>query len=301
MTNDNRKDWAMGGEWLLAFSGVGLVSVLVTLFLLNDPYWKLASYDAPMDETSSAMVDLFDNAETTPGEPIAFAFANDVLMAGAPALPSVAFTALPAPIEDAGVSVPDDLAPVSIAQLPAEPYWQVGLDDAVMFAQNQAPRGLAMTVVEDRMELSPRQRAVVQRRLLLAGYTLQGVDGVFGEETRAAIASFQAEAGLPETGYLDAPAMIALTEMTRSDYAVWKEARDRRAFIASVVPPEPRPSREVEIVQVDRCTRTPGGEVIAYQGIICDLKGLGESIWSKQFPNRGDDSRLAELHRDRDR
>jgi peptidoglycan lytic transglycosylase B len=43
-------------------------------------------------------------------------------------------------------------------------------------------------------------RRDLQRLLTQAGFDTQGVDGVIGSKTRAAISAYQASAGLPVTG-----------------------------------------------------------------------------------------------------
>lgn len=302
MANDQGEGRKFGGEWLLAFSGVGLVSLLVTLFLLNDPYWKLASLDMPMDETSSAVADIFDaDVPLDDDEPVAFALASDVIQAAAPVLPLIAVTAVAEPIADRSPLVPGELEPVGREALFGLAGSSIHRDPSVLAAGIESPTGLVATALEEQLALTSRQRAVVQRRLILAGYSPRGVDGIFGDETRAAIAAFQEDHGFPETGYLDASSMEVLTEATRDKYAVWKRQRAQRAFLASVVPPQPRPDRNKTLTRAGTCTRDKNGEVIAYQSIVCDLTGLGESLWSFDFSKQARGSRLAEVQLDPDR
>ena len=49
-----------------------------------------------------------------------------------------------------------------------------------------------------------------QLYLTVRGFSADGIDGVLGPRTAAAIRAFQASAGLPQTGQLDAQTMIAL-------------------------------------------------------------------------------------------
>ena len=52
-----------------------------------------------------------------------------------------------------------------------------------------------------RLDVSDRRR--VQRALAILGHDPRGIDGVFGAGTRAAIRSWQAAEGLPQSGYLE--------------------------------------------------------------------------------------------------
>ncbi len=303
MSKDKGDGLKTGGEWLLMFSGAGLASVLVTLFLLNDPYWKLASLDAPEDDTVDAVAELFVEEDSLGGsitaqEPIHYAFADVEIRPDAPRVPAVGTSAPPDPFADLGPEAPSDLKPVDYAELPDRAVPTEVFDDAVMLAQTQATRGFDAPVLEDKLELTQRQRAVIQRRLILAGHDPKGVDGIFGEETRSAIAAFQGDMGLATTGYLDAPGLIALTDVTRDSYASWRKARDRRrAMLASTVQPEPRPLPAQYSGGTERCSRTPSGDIVAYQSMVCDLTGFAESFWRLGRNNLRDDAngRLAEL------
>lgn len=53
-----------------------------------------------------------------------------------------------------------------------------------------------------------------QQQLIALGYELgpEGADGLFGEQTAAALRSFQADHGLPETGELDDATRSALDQ-----------------------------------------------------------------------------------------
>src|SRR5262245_52352177 len=57
-----------------------------------------------------------------------------------------------------------------------------------------------------RGEVVRRVQAALQARGLLGGL----VDGVFGEQTHAAVAAFQGDTGAPQTGSVDAPTWAAL-------------------------------------------------------------------------------------------
>ena len=64
---------------------------------------------------------------------------------------------------------------------------------------------------EDRLGLSRSQRQDVQQTLTDLGFDPQGVDGIFGANSRRAIAAFQKQKNLPATGYLNA-AQFALLQ-----------------------------------------------------------------------------------------
>ncbi|MEM8789233.1 MAG: peptidoglycan-binding domain-containing protein [Pseudomonadota bacterium] len=81
-----------------------------------------------------------------------------------------------------------------------------------------APRAAEATLQLDRDE-----RRQVQEDLTTLGYDTNGVDGVFGEGTRAALRLWQQTIGGPVSGYLNATHLAALTE----------QAAARRAAIAA--------------------------------------------------------------------
>ncbi|NDR57992.1 peptidoglycan-binding domain-containing protein [Aliiruegeria sabulilitoris] len=59
-------------------------------------------------------------------------------------------------------------------------------------------------LAEEELGLSRDERRKIQRELTLLDYQPRGVDGVFGQGSRAAIMRFQTRNGFPATGYLDA-------------------------------------------------------------------------------------------------
>lgn len=84
---------------------------------------------------------------------------------------------------------------------------------------------------ESALGLTRAQRQNIQSDLTLLGFDTNGVDGIFGRGTRAAIRRWQDDSGLSQTGYLDA-AQIALMErqvtdarqaLERQDAAYWRE------------------------------------------------------------------------------
>ncbi|MEM9098117.1 MAG: peptidoglycan-binding domain-containing protein [Pseudomonadota bacterium] len=274
---------AIGGEWLFAFAGVGLASALVTVFLLTDPYWKLATIGTPVDETTTAVAELFEHDDQSfdDDEKIEFAFA-DILLE-----PDPRRIARQGPAEPHWPQIIDDtvaMAPLDSFTRRAGPravIQQSRFETAVALAQTQAPRGYSIEELETMLELSAGERRMVQLRLALAGHNPKGVDGVFGPATRAAILAFQTELGVPATGYLDAPLKAILETDTEQAYAQWRRERDAARFANAI--PEPRPERE--LASNTRCVRDQTGEVIAYQGILCDLTGLGESLLRLDFAN----------------
>ena len=59
--------------------------------------------------------------------------------------------------------------------------------------------------IEERLlSLTSEERREVQRRLTSLGYNTRGVDGAFGANTRRALAAWQGDQGLRESGYLTA-------------------------------------------------------------------------------------------------
>ncbi|MEM8791593.1 MAG: peptidoglycan-binding domain-containing protein [Pseudomonadota bacterium] len=291
---------AIGGEWLIAFAGLGLASALVSVFLLTDPYWKLASIGAPVDETTMAVAELFDHdgEELDEEKRIEFAFA-DVLLEPDPRLiarrgPAV----LETPAVTVAPSAPDGLDRFVRRAGVREIEGPSRFETLEILAKVEAPRGYDADLIEEKMELSPGKRRNVQLRLALAGHNPRGVDGIFGPDTRDAIAAFQAELGAEETGYLDPPLLAALEAETGEAYAEWRQRREI-ALLASVTP-MPRP--EVQEEAEGRCVRDQSGEVIAFQGIICDLTGLRESLFRLEFAsNTLDGERLASLETAADR
>lgn len=72
---------------------------------------------------------------------------------------------------------------------------------------------------DDRLEerllgLTLAERREVQRRLTLLGYDTRGADGVFGANSRRAIAAWQRDEGLRATGYLSADQIRELRRQT---------------------------------------------------------------------------------------
>jgi peptidoglycan hydrolase-like protein with peptidoglycan-binding domain len=86
--------------------------------------------------------------------------------------------------------------------------------------------------LEAALDLSRDERRAIQRDLTLLGRDTRGIDGIFGPGTRAAIAAWQRENDLPETGYLDRDQFFALaSQAARRATELEAEARERQAEI----------------------------------------------------------------------
>lgn len=75
----------------------------------------------------------------------------------------------------------------------------------------------AAAVDEDLLGLTRAERTTLQQRLIQLRYLSGEADGIFGATTRLAIARWQGDNGLSETGYLTAEQVRSLQQQTRSD------------------------------------------------------------------------------------
>ena len=73
----------------------------------------------------------------------------------------------------------------------------------------------AAAVDEDLLGLTRAERTTLQQRLIQLRYLSGGADGIFGATTRRAIARWQGDNGLSETGYLTAEQVRSLQQQTR--------------------------------------------------------------------------------------
>jgi hypothetical protein len=141
----------------------------------------------------------------------------------------------------------------------------------------------AAAAAEAALGLSHSDRREVQRRLRLAAFDPQAIDGIFGPVTRGAIAAWQGSAGLPATGHVDAPTMALLVAQTADDYSAWRSAALARAeqreqkridsaVAASSVQPWPSapPARE--------CSRMPSGDIAFGRDVRCNFRAFGENL-----------------------
>lgn len=200
--------------------------------------------------------------------PIAPSFAFSAPLAGPPAIPGAA--------EDR--ADPDPRAGIAAVELAEAPDHGGGADPrAGMPAAAQALNLGSGAAVEAALDLTRSDRREMQRRLKLAEFDPELVDGIFGPATRAAIGAWQETAGLPATGYLDGAAMERLVAETEPAYRAWAAAeraraeRSRLAALATPVPPR-RPFEE------DGCRRLASGEIAYGQNLRCDLHGLGDEL-----------------------
>ena len=80
-------------------------------------------------------------------------------------------------------------------------------------SENSGDRAAA--VDEDLLGLTRAERTTLQQRLIQLRYLSDGADGIFGATTRRAIARWQGDNGLSETGYLTAEQVRSLQQQTR--------------------------------------------------------------------------------------
>lgn len=73
--------------------------------------------------------------------------------------------------------------------------------------------------------LDTETRAEIQGRLSSLGYDTLGTDGVFGNRSRDAIASWQQDNGAPVTGYLSEDQVEAIFTASAATYATWLASR----------------------------------------------------------------------------
>ncbi len=85
--------------------------------------------------------------------------------------------------------------------------------------------------VEIALHLTRSEKQTIQSDLTLLGYDTNGVDGIFGRGTRAAVARWQAANGLGRTGYLTQAQISLIQDMAtdarqqveRNDAAYWRQ------------------------------------------------------------------------------
>jgi hypothetical protein len=65
-----------------------------------------------------------------------------------------------------------------------------------------------------------------QLYLTIRGFSPDGIDGVLGSRTQAAISAFQASTGLPQSGQLDAQTVSALIPDPAQDSDLWSSLQD---------------------------------------------------------------------------
>ncbi|MBY6153368.1 peptidoglycan-binding protein [Vannielia litorea] len=95
---------------------------------------------------------------------------------------------------------------------------------------------LAGAADERSLGLSSETFAEVQARLMVAGHDPNGIDGQAGPGTRRAIANWQADNGIPESGYLDEAQLKALRQFTNESFSDWKSRPENAARLAVAGP-----------------------------------------------------------------
>ncbi|MBX3502359.1 MAG: caspase family protein [Alphaproteobacteria bacterium] len=92
--------------------------------------------------------------------------------------------------------------------------------------------------------LTANDRTGIQRRLLLAGFNPNGVDGAFGPGTRRAITGWQTSRGFQPTGYLNRDQYGALIAQTETAYANWLASERARAAATPAPTYQPQPTAQ---------------------------------------------------------
>ncbi|MDJ0824569.1 MAG: peptidoglycan-binding domain-containing protein [Rhodobacter sp.] len=81
---------------------------------------------------------------------------------------------------------------------------------------------------EEALGLTRDQRRDIQQALTLLGFDTRGVDGIFGNRSRQAIADWQASVGVGPTGYLTANQIVRIEALAAQRAAVLRAEADRR-------------------------------------------------------------------------
>lgn len=168
----------------------------------------------------------------------------------------------------------------------ASPHMQPG-DEAVIIPPGGliGPELPAGPLLEGSLGLTRSDRRAIQRRLTLAGHPAGAADGVFGDQTREAIAAYERQWGFPEDGHVDRAMLNSLEERTEANYAEWlaaEKARLRRSRQATRVRTDtaPLPKARQMPAEEGACARNPDGSVVGHQSVVCDVRGLGEGLRS---------------------
>lgn len=213
------------------------------------------------------------------------------MVAGAPA----PLAAQPVMLMASAFDAPAALVPVSTFSF--DPFGRPRTDLALTpFAEPAAPaqpRIAATEMTEERLGLQRSARIDVQRRLALAGFDPRGFDGVFGSNTRSAIADFQIAWGFPSTGFLEDAVYAELNQRTEDAY---QAMRQRAANAPSAAPvlasaePAARPGDDD-----GKCARRPDGRIIERQSLGCDMKGFAEQFVTRGRTSIGSDDEPAQV------
>lgn len=119
---------------------------------------------------------------------------------------------------------------------------------------------------EAALALNWSKRREIQNRLRLAGFSPGRADGVLGPRSRQAIIDWQADTGLPQSGFLNAAQLETLTEETAAEYAELVQTQRRAA----------RSQSQVYRGRDGCLRRRANGRIVPFQSPGCDLRGLLE-------------------------
>ncbi len=89
-------------------------------------------------------------------------------------------------------------------------------------AQNASPLPPGTEATEQALDLSKQDIRDLQARLLVLGHDPNGVDGLAGRGTRAALGAWQAGQGVAATGYLNADQRARLQAQSETLLAAWR-------------------------------------------------------------------------------
>jgi peptidoglycan hydrolase-like protein with peptidoglycan-binding domain len=124
---------------------------------------------------------------------------------------------------------------------------------------------VAAAQAEARLGITFAQRVAVQRELTRLGYNTYGADGVWGRNTRSAIATWQRDRGDPVTGYVTAPQLQLL------------------ARVSVVTPPaEEPPASNLSAAQAEaalRLTRAQRTEIQRQLTTLGHDAGVADGLW----------------------
>lgn len=204
--------------------------------------------------------------------------------AAAPSLPDLRPNALSRTTDafaQAGTSVrtgETDRAPVATAPS------AMLQDTAAVAPTPPLPVALSAELAEAALDLDPTTQRQVQQGLRVLGFDPRGVDGVFGPNTRLAIAKWQRAQGQAGTGYLEPGQRDQI--IAESAPVIAQRARQRRAAERRVATVEIEKPAVPAARNAPECARDGRGTIIENQSFSCDLTVLQESL-SDLFGGRG--------------
>lgn len=124
----------------------------------------------------------------------------------------------------------------------------------------------------EKLDLNRQAIAELQARLSTMKFDPNGIDGIFGRGTRAAISAWQESIDIPSTGYLDALQLEKLKVMSTTNFALWNSNSANKAILDRAARPP--------TVQ-----RSRNGWYRNNQGLYC--KPLLLAIWCQAARPRG--------------